>query len=191
MRLVIDDLSLPLTQFNAKDSRPYLVGLQHRLSQSAQGFLNDVMPWAQDLPEDFMALAMLDPEGLKAAQGDIHQYLKATLLTPKGKRPTKARKSTKKAATKVASVSTTTRKSRKSKAQSQQYDLLQLAEFDTAPSATSEAGVTTPASSTGPLPHLKRPPQSLRQQRPKIPLPPLSQLRSRPKLPLRSPLKRR
>lgn len=191
MRLVINDLSLPLTQFNAKDSRPYLVGLQHRLSQSAQGFLNDVMTWAQDLPEDFTALAMLDPEGLKAAQGDIHQYLKATLLTPKGKRPTKARKSTKKAATKVASVSTTTRKSRKSKAQSQQYDLLQLAEFDPAPSATSEAGVTTPASSTGPLPHLKRPPRLWRPQRPKIPLPPLSQLRSHPKLPLRSPLKRR
>lgn len=151
MRLVIDDLSLTVTQFNAKDSRPYLVGLQHSLSQSAKGFLDDVMDLGQGLPEDFAPLAMLDPEGFKAANCDIHQYLKATLLTPKGKRPTKARKSTKKAAT-TATASTVTRKSRTTNAQvqPQQYDLLQLAEFDSAPGATPEAGVTTPASSTGP-----------------------------------------
>lgn len=142
LRLVIDDLSLTVTQFNAKDSRPYLLKLQHSLSQSAKGFLNDVMDLGQGLPEDFAPLAMLDPEGFKAANGDIHQYLKATLLTPKGKRPTKARKSTKK-----TTASTVTRKSRTTKAQvqPQQYDLLQLAEFDPAPGATPETGVTAPA----------------------------------------------
>ena len=146
IRLVIDDLSLTITNFNAKDSKPYLLKLQHSLSQSAKGFLDDVMDLGQGLPEDFAPLAMLDPEGFKAANGDIHQYLKATLLTPKGKRPTKARKSTKKAAT-TATASTVTRKSRTTKAQvqPQQYDLLQLAEFDPAPGATPEAGVTTPA----------------------------------------------
>lgn len=146
IRLVIDDLSLTITNFNAKDSKPYLLKLQHSLSQSAKGFLDDVMDLGQGLPEDFAPLAMLDPEGFKAANGDIHQYLKATLLTPKGKRPTKARKSTKKAAT-TATASTVTRKSRTTKAQvqPQQYDLLQLAEFDPAPGATSEAGVTASA----------------------------------------------
>ena len=146
IRLVIDDLSLTITNFNAKDSRPYLVRLQHSLSQSAKGFLDDVMDLGQGLPEDFAPLAMLDPEGFKAANCDIHQYLKATLLTPKGKRPTKARKSTKKAAT-TATASTVTRKSRTTKAQvqPQQYDLLQLAEFDSAPGATPEAGVTASA----------------------------------------------
>lgn len=146
IRLVIDDLSLTITNFNAKDSRPYLVGLQHSLSQSAKGFLDDVMDLGQGLPEDFAPLAMLDPEGFKAANCDIHQYLKATLLTPKGKHPTKARKSTKKAAT-TATASTVTRKSRTTKAsvQPQQYDLLQLAEFDPAPGATPETGVTASA----------------------------------------------
>ena len=48
--------------------------------------MDDVMDLGQGLPEDFAPLAMLDPEGFKAANGDIHQYLKATLLTPKGKR---------------------------------------------------------------------------------------------------------
>ena len=142
IRLVIDDLSLTITNFNAKDSKPYLLKLQHSLSQSAKGFLDDVMDLGQGLPEDFAPLAMLDPEGFKAAQGDIHQYLKATLLTPKGKRPTKARKSTKK-----TTASTVTRKSRTTKAsvQPQQYDLLQLAEFDPAPGATPETGVTASA----------------------------------------------
>ena len=146
LRLVIDDLSLTVTQFNAKDSKPYLLMLQHSLSQSAKGFLDDVMDLGQGLPEDFAPLAMLDPEGFKAANGDIHQYLKATLLTPKGKHPTKARKSTKKAAT-TATASTVTRKSRTTKAsvQPQQYDLLQLAEFDPAPGATPETGVTASA----------------------------------------------
>ena len=146
IRLVIDDLSLTITNFNAKDSKPYLLMLQHSLSQSAKGFLDDVMDLGQGLPEDFAPLAMLDPEGFKAAQGDIHQYLKATLLTPKGKRPTKARKSTKKVAT-TATASTVTRKSRSTKAsvQPQQYDLLQLAEFDPAPGATPETGVTASA----------------------------------------------
>ena len=146
LRLVIDDLSLTVTQFNAKDSKPYLLKLQHSLSQSAKGFLNDVMDLGQGLPEDFAPLAMLDPEGFKAANCDIHQYLKATLLTPKGKRPTKARKSTKKVAT-TATASTVTRKSRTTKAsvQPQQYDLLQLAEFDPAPGATPETGVTASA----------------------------------------------
>lgn len=142
IRLVIDDLSLTITNFNAKDSKPYLLKLQHSLSQSAKGFLDDVMDLGQGLPEDFAPLAMLDPEGFKAANGDIHQYLKATLLTPKGKRPTKARKSTKK-----TTASTVTRKSRTTKAQvqPQQYDLLQLAEFDPAPGATPETGVTASA----------------------------------------------
>ena len=142
IRLVIDDLSLTITNFNAKDSKPYLLKLQHSLSQSAKGFLDDVMDLGQGLPEDFAPLAMLDPEGFKAANGDIHQYLKATLLTPKGKRPTKARKSTKK-----TTASTVTRKSRTTKAsvQPQQYDLLQLTEFDPAPGATPETGVTASA----------------------------------------------
>ena len=146
IRLVIDDLSLTITNFNAKDSKPYLLKLQHSLSQSAKGFLDDVMDLGQGLPEDFAPLAMLDPEGFKAANCDIHQYLKATLLTPKGKHPTKARKSTKKAAT-TATASTVTRKSRTTKAsvQPQQYDLLQLAEFDPAPGATPETGVTASA----------------------------------------------
>ena len=146
LRLVIDDLSLTVTQFNAKDSKPYLLMLQHSLSQSAKGFLDDVMDLGQGLPEDFAPLAMLDPEGFKAANCDIHQYLKTTLLTPKGKRPTKARKSTKKVAT-TATASTVTRKSRTTKAsvQPQQYDLLQLAEFDPAPDATPETGVTASA----------------------------------------------